>query len=102
MGKHYPVWISAVEQLGFTPVLVILESDNYLSVVERQVPDQCVIIVSPVWSALGVKVPHFKGARAAVFVDARITGLTPGNWEGGTSSCSEVLDYTHGKCPKTP
>ena len=56
--------------MGFTPVLVILESDTYLSVVERQVPEQCVIIVSPEWSALGAKVPHFKGARAAAFVDA--------------------------------
>ena len=59
-----------MEQLGLTPVLVILESDTYLSVVERQVPEQCVIIVSPEWSALGAKVPHFKGARAAAFVDA--------------------------------
>lgn len=72
-GDTYPSWLAFVGQLGYIPVMVILRSDKYLSVVEQIVPEECGIWCMPDWSALIAKIPHFTGREAISFVDGRVT-----------------------------
>lgn len=72
-GDSYPSWLAFVSQLGYSPVMVVLRSEQYLSVVEASVPEGCVIWCMPDWTALIAKVPHFTGRGALSFVDGRVT-----------------------------
>ena len=72
-GEAYPCWLAFASQLGYDPVLVVLESEDHLATVHASVPDHCAVIASDDWTALVAKLPHFVHRSAIVLVDGRVS-----------------------------
>mmetsp|Transcript_7983 Transcript_7983/g.19280 ORF Transcript_7983/g.19280 Transcript_7983/m.19280 type:complete len:1317 (-) Transcript_7983:1541-5491(-) len=67
------MWLPIVAQLGFKPTLVILKSDKFMTLVENQVPEACVVLAGSDWRVLGSRVPgRFTDSSCVAFVDGRV------------------------------
>ena len=73
-GGCYPSWLPLLRQMGFTPVLVVLQSRDLLKVVEASVPEQgCAVWVGEQWNVFAAKPVVFSHCKVAAFVDAAVT-----------------------------
>ena len=69
-GELYPMWLTVVEQMGFTPALVVLLLDRFVPVVQGLVPPDCRVLAVKEWTTLGEQPPsHFHLKGAVAFVD---------------------------------
>lgn len=72
-GEYFPSWLPSLRQMGFTPVLVVLHSRQFLNVVESTVPDGCAVWVGEQWDVFAAKPVVFSRGNVVAFVDAAVT-----------------------------
>jgi hypothetical protein len=68
-GSELPSWLMVMREMGYRAVMVFLTSDVHLSLVERLVDENCMILSGADWRVFGAALPNFGEGDVTGFVD---------------------------------